>query len=141
MKEDQILARLENCHHILKKKSVLFSLVTLFSRKKKFGVPDNTGWMQFRNREREKTMARLETASATSGLLVKGTANTFLRARISTENKMPKVTDDMSTTKIENWAAFGLPAPSSFDILTLSIKKVAFIYRICENFEQLNCDD
>lgn len=62
--------------------SVLFSFVSVFEEKN--AIPDNTGWMQLRNKERAKIMARPETASTTSGLLVKGTPYTSLRARIST---------------------------------------------------------
>lgn len=96
----------------------LFPLFFIFENT----VPVSTGWMQLRNKVKAKTTARLETASATSGLLVKGTPYTFLRAKISTKKKMPIITDDMSTTQIENLAALGLPAPSSFDILTLKKK-------------------
>lgn len=96
----------------------LFPLFFIFENT----VPVSTGWMQLRNKVKAKTTARLETASATSGLLVKGTPYTFLRAKIITKKKMPIITDDMSTTQIENLAALGLPAPSSFDILTLKKK-------------------
>lgn len=68
---------------------------------------------------KENTVASLVTACATSGLLVKGSAYTSLVAKTRTKKNKPIATEDSTTTSIENLAALGLPAPSSFEILTL----------------------
>lgn len=56
------------------------------------------------------------------GLSVNNLGNWFSNARIKTVNKIPNAADAITDTAIENFAAFGCPAPSSLDTRTLQEK-------------------
>lgn len=51
--------------------------------------------------------------------LVNSLGNCFLVANIVAENIRPITADVKTLTEIENFAAFGFPAPNSFETLTL----------------------
>lgn len=55
----------------------------------------------------------------TSGLSEKILGNWPLVARIMTVNIIPNIVDVVTATTVENFAAFGRPAPSSFETRTL----------------------
>lgn len=61
----------------------------------------------------------LVVSAATASLLVKRKGKLYLVASTKIVQQTPIVTAVMETTNTENFAALALPAPSSFDTLTL----------------------
>lgn len=68
-------------------------------------------------------VASLVTACITSWLFVKSTGKSFLVMKTRIIKMMPINSEVKVTTTTENFAAFGCPAPSSFDTLTLRQNK------------------
>lgn len=62
---------------------------------------------------------RFEVSLITASLSVNIFGNWFLVATIAIVNKLPIVVDVMIATTMANFAAFGCPAPSSFETRTL----------------------
>lgn len=69
-----------------------------------------------------KKYPNLDVSLITRGVDVNSLGKSFLVARITAVNKIPKITDVQTVTTIENFAAFGFPAPSSLDTRTLQEK-------------------
>lgn len=84
-------------------------------------VPESIGWMPFKKTEIASKGINSITASITSGSLVNSLLNpTWNITMIAVKTTLIRMLV-LVTTKTENLATFGLPAPSS--LLTLTLQK------------------
>jgi len=97
-------------------------------------IPESTGWTLFNKMENESNGDKSATALATSESVVKIYASLSLRNR-NTKNSTNPITNDVRTViRMENFAAFELPLPSSFatrtlqKIISLNLTTLSFRY-------------
>lgn len=82
-------------------------------------LPDKTGWRPFSRTVSASKIDNRVVSLATASLLVKRCGKESLVAKTTAEQTTPIKIVVMETTITENLAAFGFPAPSSLETLTL----------------------
>lgn len=78
-----------------------------------------------------RRLPNLDVFFITRGLSVNIIGNWSFVANIITANIIPRTPEVNTFTKIESFAVFGFPAPSSFDTLTLQKDKKLYTFRGC----------
>ena len=85
----------------------------------KESLPERTGWTLLRRIVKAKRIESLFTSSSTGLLEENIKASSLWKYIINNQKKRPITIDVTTDTNVANLAPFPLPAPSSFETLTL----------------------